>query len=145
MKLVISSDILALLKAAAVDAYTHEASGWLLGALEESTLGEWNDYVVRYVLPIQRPEKRTPYENTCHTSWSLTRKFVGSMAIGGFHTHPDDTAYMSEGDKNDPDAGPVELVVPVAFKRRWSIPPSGFRAYFQDENGLWVRIPIVFT
>jgi len=139
MKLVIWPVAKLLLQAAAVDCYPHESAGWLLGYQDLNHL-----FHVTHVLPIQRADRRDAMSNVAHTSWNLTSEFVEDEAIGGFHTHPDDRAYMSNGDRADPDSGEVELVVPVRRgKRGWCMPFSRWRAYHQDANGRWHRIPVV--
>jgi hypothetical protein len=69
------------------------------------------------------------------------------LAIGGFHTHPDDTAYLSNGDKTDPNTGPIELVIGVTWskaKKRFLMPKTKWNAYHQNADGRWEKMEIIW-
>jgi proteasome lid subunit RPN8/RPN11 len=141
MKMVITEMARNMLEAAAMDCYGHESTGVLLG-IEESA-----QIIVAAAQPIQRTDIRDENQIVATTAWELVTKHLDDYIVGGFHTHPDDRAYLSEGDRQDTDTYHHELVVPITYstrKKRFCFPPSGWRAYQEDKNGNWRRIPIDF-
>lgn len=130
----------AMLRAAAIDCYPREASGWLLGTEENGSVH------VFAPLPIAQADFRRLYRNgecavSIETSTDLIAPEIAHYVVGGFHSHPDDkTVCFSEADKEA--CSDLEIVVAVTLGARgqWRIRMG---AYHEPDSGIWRRARLV--
>lgn len=126
------------LKAAAVDSYPKECSGWLIG--DSDFLG--SKYTVLSIFPFQQADSRSEHGVDTETSEAMCEEFLGDWVIGGFHSHLEDTTRgMSHDDKIS--CHEIELVVSLrrGKRKKWL---WHFQAYYEIFPLKWRRMEVNF-
>ena len=125
------------LKAAAVDSYPNECSGWLIGS------GPCNSSSTCVsVFPFQQADMRTGEGINTETSEGLCNEFLGDWVIGGFHSHLESTTRgMSDDDKIS--CHEIEIVVSLrrGKRKKWL---WHFQAYHEHFPTQWRKMEVIF-